>query len=85
MDRYTTPLNVDDSKTIPYYTTALTTRIGTETVPFYYVTQTGDRLDSLSYRFYRTTNKWWILAKANNRVTGGMAIPDGTKLFIPNV
>lgn len=85
MERYSTSLKIDTSKNIPYYTPVIPTRIPSEDIPFYYITQDGDRLDTLSYKFYRTTTKWWVLAKANNLVNGSMAVPMGTKLFIPNV
>lgn len=85
MERYTTPLRIDRTKKIAYYETVLLTDIPSEDIPFYYVVQDGDRLDSLSYKFYDTTENWWILAKANNLVNGSMAVPIGTRLFIPNI
>ena len=85
MERYTTTLEIDTTKKIPYYPTVLTTTVPSEDIPFYYVVQDGDRLDTLSYKFYKTVDNWWILAKANNLVNGSMAVPIGTKLFIPNV
>jgi phage tail protein X len=85
MERYTTSLKIDTSKKIPYYTTVIPKRVPSEEIPFYYVTQDGDRLDTLSYKFYSTTANWWILAKANNLANGSMSIPMGTRLFIPNV
>lgn len=85
MDKYTTPLTIDRTKNIPYYTTVIPASIPSEDIPFYYVTQDGDRLDTLSYKFYNTTANWWILAKANNLVNGSMAVPIGTRLFIPNI
>lgn len=85
MERYSTSLTVDTSKRIPYYTTVLPTRVPSEDIPFYYVVQDGDRLDTLSYKFYKTTSNWWILAKANNLADGSMAPPIGTQLFIPNI
>lgn len=85
MERYTTPLRIDRTKKIAYYETVLLTDIPSEDIPFYYVVQDGDRLDSLSYKFYNTTENWWILAKANNLVNGSMAVPIGTRLFIPNI
>ena len=85
MDKYTTPLTTDTTKKIPYYNTAIPTRIPSEDIPFYYVVQDGDRLDTISNRFYKTPNNWWILAKANNLANGSMAVPIGTRLFIPNV
>jgi len=85
MERYTTRLNIDVSKKIPYYTTVIPTKIPSENIPFYYVTQDGDRLDILSYKFYGTPNNWWVLAKANNLANGSIGIPIGTRLFIPNI
>jgi len=85
MDRYTSQLTIDTTKRIPYYTTVLPTEIPTEDIPFYYVTQGGDRWDSLYYKFYGTPSRWWVLAKANQLVNGSIAIPEGTTLFIPNI
>jgi phage tail protein X len=85
MERYTTPPNIDSTKKIPYYSTVIPAAIPSEDIPFYYVTQDGDRLDMLSYKFYGTPDNWWILAKANKLANGSMAAPQGTSLFIPNV
>ncbi len=85
MERYTTPLQIDTTKKIPYYTAVLPTMIPSENIPFYYVTQDGDRFDTLSYKFYKTTENWWVLAKANNLADGSVAPPIGTRLFIPNI
>lgn len=85
MDKYITSPTVDTTKNIPYYRTAIPTKIPSENIPFYYVTQDGDRLDVLSYKFYKTTTNWWVLAKANNLANGSMAVPIGTRLFIPNI
>lgn len=85
MEKYTTRLNIDSTKKIPYYSTAILSTIPSEDIPFYYIVQDGDRLDTLSYKFYKTPDNWWILAKANNLANGSMAVPIGTKLFIPNV
>lgn len=85
MQRYTTPLRVDTTKGIPYYTTVIPNRIALEDIPFYYVTQAGDRFDTLSYKFYGTSTNWWLLAKANNLANGAISPPIGTRLFIPNV
>ncbi len=85
MNRYTTPLNVDTTRKIPYYTTVLPISIRQEDIPFYYIVQQGDRLDTIAQRFYNTPTRWWIIAKANNLVNGSMAVPMGTKLFIPNI
>lgn len=49
----------------------------------YIVTQTGDRLDSLAYQFYKDSSLWWIIATANNIHDATFALPDGTTLRIP--
>lgn len=85
MQRYTTPLRIDTTKKIPYYTTILPSVIPPEDIPYYYVTQDGDRLDVLAYKFYNNSEMWWVLAKANNLSDGTIGIPIGTQLFIPNI
>jgi hypothetical protein len=49
----------------------------------YIVTQTGDRLDSISYRFYGNPKFWWIIAAANNIHTAPIGIEDGLILRVP--
>jgi nucleoid-associated protein YgaU len=49
----------------------------------YIVTQTGDRLDTLAYEFYKDSTLWWIIATANNIHDATFALPDGTTLRIP--
>lgn len=85
MNRYTTLPIVDLTKNIPYYETTILESVPEETVPFYYTTRFSERLDNISNTFYKTPNNWWIIAKANNLANGTIAVPAGTKLFIPNV
>ena len=85
MNRYITPLQVDTTKNVPYYKSDIVTPIPSEDIPYYYVTQEGDRLDTISSLFYDTPNNWWVLAKANNLANGTIAIPAATQLFIPNL
>jgi hypothetical protein len=85
MNRYIIPLQIDTTKNVPYYKTDIVTPIPSEDIPYYYVTQEGDRLDTISSLFYDTPNNWWVLAKANNLANGTIAIPAGTQLFIPNL
>lgn len=85
MDKYISPLVVDTTKKIPYYETAIPSAVPTEDIPFYYIAQDGDRLDSISNLFYKTPDNWWVIAKANNIANGTIAVPGGTKLLIPNV
>ena len=34
----------------------------------YVVTQDGDRLDNLSFEFYKDTQFWWVIAAANPNI-----------------
>ena len=47
----------------------------------YFITQEGDRLDNLAFRFYGDTNLWWFIARTNNLKSNN--IPAGTRLRIP--
>ena len=47
----------------------------------YFISQHGDRCDSLANRFYGSPTLWWFIARVNH--IKGMNIPAGTKLRIP--
>ena len=49
----------------------------------YIITNPGDRLDLLAYKYYENVNYWWILAEANALGKGTLSIPPGTQLRIP--
>ena len=49
----------------------------------YVATETGDRLDTLAYQYYRDASLWWIIAAANNIHTAPFGLNDGTILRIP--
>lgn len=85
MQKYHTSVRIDTTKNIPYYESTLLSTIPTEEVPFYYVARGMERLDTLSNLFYKTPKYWWVIAKANNLANGTISVPDGTKLFIPNL
>ncbi len=85
MNKYQTDVIIDTSKNIPYYQTVLLSDVPSETVPFYYTARGNERLDILANRFYKNSKQWWVIAKANNLANGTISVPDGTKLFIPNV
>ena len=42
-----------------------------------------DRLDNLSYEFYKDVTLWWIIAQANELGKGSMSVPPGMQLRIP--
>ncbi len=49
----------------------------------YVSTETGDRLDTLAFDFYRDASLWWIIASANKIHDAPIAFADGTILRIP--
>jgi len=48
-----------------------------------YISNDGDYLDSLSYKFYGDPTLWWIVALANNLGQGKMSVEPGLQLRIP--
>ena len=49
----------------------------------YVLTDSSDRLDQLSYKYYGSVRYWWIIAHANKISKGSMALESGLKIFIP--
>ena len=47
----------------------------------YFISQAGDRLDNLAYRFYGNPQFWWYIARINGLNT--MNVPAGISLRIP--
>ena len=49
----------------------------------YVASETGDRLDTLAYQYYKDSSLWWIIASANNIHNAPFGLKDGTILRIP--
>lgn len=49
----------------------------------YVASETGDRLDTLAYQYYKDSSLWWIIASANNIHNAPFGLTDGTILRIP--
>jgi phage tail protein X len=49
----------------------------------YVATETGDRLDTLAYQYYKDSALWWIIAAANNIHNAPIGLKEGTILRIP--
>lgn len=47
------------------------------------ISDQGDFLDSLAYKYYGDPTLWWIIALANNIGKGRMSIEGGLQLRIP--
>lgn len=85
MDKYTEKLRPITNQGPSYYAASLPKTIPEEDVPFFYTAIEGDRLDLLSNTFYKSPSFWWVIAKANNLTNGSIAVPAGTKLYIPRI
>lgn len=47
------------------------------------ISNQGDYLDTLAFKFYSDPTLWWIIALANNLGKGRMSIEPGLQLRIP--
>lgn len=75
---------VDNNKKIRYYNTLLDCSIPTSDNDIYVITVIGDRLDALSYEYYKSPYYWWIIASANPHVIpDSMYLEPGIQLRIP--
>ncbi len=45
----------------------------------------GERLDALSYKYYKNSEYWWLIVEYNPSVADFTNITPGTILRIPNV
>jgi len=83
MDRYTNiPIKRDDNNKSVTRST-LYPEIPKSIDDIYVITDAGDRLDLLAYRYYNDVRLWWLIAEANGVGKGTLAIEPGTQLRIP--
>lgn len=84
MNRYEyTNINKDKKGNRIYDTVAHTKFVPTPT-DIYIITNIGDRLDSLAYRYYNDVTMWWIIAESNSEYyTGSFNIAPGILIRIP--
>lgn len=45
----------------------------------------GERLDSLSYKYYKNPEYWWLIVEYNPAIIDFINIKPGTVLRVPNV
>lgn len=48
------------------------------------ISNEGDYLDFLSYKYYGDPTLWWVIALANNLGKARMSVPPGLQLRIPS-
>ena len=64
-----------------FYKTTYYKEVPEKNTDTYIISQAGDRLDSLAYRFYNNPKLWWFIARVNHLKT--MNVSPGTELRIP--
>jgi hypothetical protein len=73
-----------NSNGVKYYKSKRFPNIPPTESDIYIVTTSGDRLDLLSYTYYKDPSFWWVISGVNNNVTRGSLFPEpGTQLRIP--
>lgn len=50
-----------------------------------YIPRTAERFDNIANKFYGDSNKWFIIARANNEVKGRLFATPGKRLIIPKL
>ena len=89
MSRYNqTPINrklllPKKKNSVRAYDTTIYPEIPQSNNDMHIISTEGDRCDNLAYRFYKDSNLWWFIARANNLKT--MNVPAGTSLRIPTL
>ena len=80
MNRYDNTKLIKKNKIVSKATTIYSS-IPEHDTDVYIITQYGDRLDLLAYKYYNDSTLWWYIAKANGLKV--MNVPEGTSLRIP--
>lgn len=65
------------------YKTTYYPNISVDNEDIYIISNEGDYLDSLAYKYYGDESFWWIIAKANNLGFGRLSVEGGLQLRIP--
>ncbi len=50
-----------------------------------YTPRIAERFDNIANKFYGDSNKWFIIARANNEVKGRLFATPGKRLIIPKL
>jgi phage tail protein X len=83
-NRYLNTKTKKDSATgKTYMETTIYPRVSPSDSDIYIITDEGDRLDLLAYKYYGNTNMWWVIASANNINDAVFYVEPGIQLRIP--
>ena len=73
----------DNENTVRYYRASKYPDIPYSNDDIYIESVYGDRLDIISYDYYKSTDYYWVILVANNLPGDSIFVPPGTQLRIP--
>lgn len=83
MKRYSNIATTTDENNKLYKVNSIYPNVPLSEDDFYVITTLGDRYDTLSSQFYKTSEYWWVIASANTAERDTLTIIPGTQLRIP--
>lgn len=83
-NRYTYTNVVTDSDTKKsYLESTIYPKIKPSDNDLYIISEAGDRLDLLAYKYYNDISLWWIISVANNLNDANFFVEPGLQIRIP--
>lgn len=84
MSRFSNIKVTRDSETMKRrFVSVIYPRIPNRNDDVYIMSQVGDRLDYLAWKYYGNVDLWWIIAQANHIGKGQLVIKEGKQIRIP--
>jgi phage tail protein X len=84
MDRYRSTKTITEPDTKKQYMeSTIYPKVQASDNDFYVISDQGDRLDLLAYKYYNDVSMWWVIAVANNLNDANFYVEPGIQLRIP--
>ncbi|HCT51145.1 MAG TPA: hypothetical protein DF712_01675 [Balneola sp.] len=84
MSRFSNIKVTRDSETMKRkYVSVIYPKVPKSNDDVYIMTQVGDRLDYLAWKYYGSVDLWWIIAQANHIGKGQLVVKEGKQIRIP--
>jgi hypothetical protein len=84
MDRYRSTKTITEPDTKKQYMeSTIYPKVQASDNDFYVISDEGDRLDLLAYKYYNDVSMWWVIAVANNLNDANFYVEPGIQLRIP--
>ena len=80
---YTNQIKDSDTKK-SYLESTIYPKIKPSDNDLYIISEAGDRLDLLAYKYYNDTSLWWIISVANNLNDANFFVEPGLQIRIPS-